>query len=1030
MANIRLATTACLRSYAALASELEKCLDSGFRETIPSASLEDERGRFRVWIGNLGALARGNGSLDYRLRDSPLLQENVLRFLAELRKTLEESCAVVSGQRLPFERQERPSPDSDDDISEDGLSDADEEEDDMTPPSELSQRFADIFDINNNLYTLSIRIRSPVLRNRALKAAMYRPVDKTTGVDLLEQFSIFDKCHVQEIIISERRGNSKTAPIEDDFIISRLAEAVTRRRQLFLYWRRHREKLASTTEEHDIEQYVLEKPTPDAIDELKSQQTRPLEALKVPKPAFSELQPKTVLSTTTATQHHKSLDEIVETQSVTSVATTAKDVTGHSIELPQPPYSGDADFECPYCLTICPARYTHYRSWRNHLIQDLSPYICTYETCDERNQTYSSRREWEAHEATHRKVWRCPQHSDAAFRSPVSLKMHFQQEHSAESFSEVQLSSLISASTTSIEDSRACPICLVDSSTLPNFRSHLANHLERIAVFSLPRDVDAQDDKSRNGESNDASFGRSSASDDPFNVTANQSPSESSTSRSSTKSITNDNLKVDKDSEIPRLIQDCEVFDAKLVSAGLLPPKWGPLLDQMETVMAKLGLVEEQRVLGSTDPLSELDNSFGSSRLAILARTMDDLRRLLFNALDQETITEFLSNHNAEVMSVDKRLQSQHQVFLNLNLSSTEPTKNELSANLLSQVPDSQSAKVDLLMSKDREVLESISSEGSQNWAPTQTVNGKLEFSNVLKTTSLLRLQYAFLKLPRFKNITIEKTTPTISGHAIYYDFQQVQDALSSFDERQFPGIVLNLTERAVKFNEVLEQINSPSTPPFDPITNDKAVIRTSDLTSIEFMPTITQLYKRGVIQVEQRTRRKPNAHFNDKVCLIFNDITLLEVDAIVNATTSNLTKGTPDSFTYYVHSKAGPGLDRECKRIKRCRLGSAVITDAYNLPCKKVIHAVRPMPHGNYQILLASCYRRSLELAEEHGLKSIAFPALGTGGFGVHSNIGAIVALGAIHDYLESGLGTSLEKIILCMYNPRDEVAYQKNIP
>jgi hypothetical protein len=86
---------------------------------------------------------------------------------------------------------------------------------------------------------------------------------------------------------------------------------------------------------------------------------------------------KTLLSVTEATQHHQSLDDIVDSKSVTSYATTVRDLTGKGIDLPPPPRSadGERDFECPYCFIICPGRYGKGRPWRTHLLQDLQPYV-------------------------------------------------------------------------------------------------------------------------------------------------------------------------------------------------------------------------------------------------------------------------------------------------------------------------------------------------------------------------------------------------------------------------------------------------------------------------------------------------------------------------------------------------------------------------------------------------------------------------------------------------------------------------------
>ena len=164
----------------------------------------------------------------------------------------------------------------------------------------------------------------------------------------------------------------------------------------------------------------------------------------------------------------------------------------------------------------------------------------------------------------------------------------------------------------------------------------------------------------------------------------------------------------------------------------------------------------------------------------------------------------------------------------------------------------------------------------------------------------------------------------------------------------------------------------------------------------------------------------------DSKIEIARGDITTFHVDAIVNAAnTSLLGGGGVDSA---IHRTAGPELLAECRTIGGCRSGEAKITRGYDLPARFVIHAVGPIWRDgkhNEPETLANCYRHSLQLAVENGIKTIAFPAVSCGAYGYPISEAAQIALKTVRDFLATD--DRIEKITFVLWDEDIYDAYRQ---
>jgi hypothetical protein len=440
------------------------CLEAFRIDYDEDSHLQDELGRFKVWVGNIAAHrpAHSRRSLEYRLRDSSRLRDTLLSLLGDLKTALDDLKALVrphkAGDSLADQTITTALPQEANTKSPETYVHADHEDEDKFELSDeesvnegtpVSEAIGEIHDVITCLLRFSMTLRSPGRGDQR----------KNDQGNLAEAFVAHDTEHV--------RAKFPEAP---DYLVRRLGKTLSKHRQYFRYRREHQAKLLEGLD--DGETAAWEMPSTIATS-LPDDPLSTRNSLHLPTDAETE-------SNYTATSYE---------------GTLTGDAT---LRVPRWPVSAQtgSPFECPICFGIVVAETE--LSWKRHVFEDLPPYVCVSEDCGTAVKSFSRRRDWKLHnDGTHARVWVCPYGCVEPMRSPDTFRSHIETAHTHSAPGDVT-QTLIAACGRTIDKVpiRTCPLCTKLCPSAKHWTKHVGHHLEQLALFSLPMElftIDASD---------------------------------------------------------------------------------------------------------------------------------------------------------------------------------------------------------------------------------------------------------------------------------------------------------------------------------------------------------------------------------------------------------------------------------------------------------------------------------------------------------------------------------------------------------
>ncbi|KAK8022470.1 hypothetical protein PG993_013237 [Apiospora rasikravindrae] len=488
--------------------DIVRCIDTNNGITnVSSGDVTDVWDKFKLWAGNIGARQTPNSaaSLESRLKGAKRVLEQVVRLLNDIQEALDDLFEIASGNS-----ENRPIPSAPGVVSDDPTSVQSSSCNDLC--SSKLQRYEDqdllelISKSIGSLLKITVLIRKATPRDRFAKALQ--------GTNpFMDDFDI--------AYVAERYP--KLAGPDNRWLCERLGRAITKRRQFLRYSREHSRRIAGhgdvDTVDHQVPHHSIGHD--DALSKERTRSSAPSTASGLHTNYSGSYAAHTHASTKASTldvaqlRHVENIEaEDNDTKSYVSAGSSFQlgkaDSTLHLPTLEEVS-QGSEVFECPICFDI--QTISRETSWRRHAFQDLKAYVCTAQgTCD--NKFFGDGQSWLDHELQcHRQQWACILCQQGPFRSKRMYEDHLTQTHGTFIFGDDQLAIFVNAGLRAVDaiPARDCPFCdeWADSiqSTIPpadstaledvvvavdpkQYRRHVSQHLEQLALFALPRHRD------------------------------------------------------------------------------------------------------------------------------------------------------------------------------------------------------------------------------------------------------------------------------------------------------------------------------------------------------------------------------------------------------------------------------------------------------------------------------------------------------------------------------------------------------------